>query len=80
MTEEDRELDLLVAELGSEVRMLTAQNETLKQNLNAAIAERDRFKEALERILSVSRVALWDGRPQRVSEVGPQARTQECND
>lgn len=80
MTDEERELDLLVAELGSEVRMLITQNETLKQNLNAVTAERDRFKEALERILSVSRVALWDSRPQRVSEVGPKARTQECND
>jgi hypothetical protein len=80
MTDEERELDLLVAELGSEIRMLITQNETLKQNLNAVTAERDRFKEALERILSVSRVALWDSRPQRVIEVGTQARTPECND
>ena len=80
MNKEERELDLLVAELGSEVRMLIAQNETLKQNLDAANAERLQFKAALERIMSVSRVALWDGRPQGVKEVGPQARTVECND
>lgn len=80
MTEEDRELDLLVAELETENRMIRARNERLEKELNTAVAERDRFKEALERILSVSRVALWDSRPQRVSEVGPKARTQECND
>jgi predicted RNase H-like nuclease (RuvC/YqgF family) len=80
MTDEERELDLMVAELETENRMMRARNERLEKELDTAVAERDRFKEALERILSVSRVALWDGRPQRVSEVGPQARTQECND
>lgn len=80
MTDEERELDLMVAELETENRMMRARNERLEKELDTAVAERDRFKEALERILSVSRVALWDSRPQRVSEVGPQARTQECND
>lgn len=80
MTDEERELDLMVAELETENRMMRARNERLEKELDTAVAERDRFKEALERILSVSRVALWDGRPQRVGEVGPQARTRECND
>ena len=80
MTDEERELDLLVAELESEVRRMRAQNETLERNLVAAINERDGLKEAMERILAVSRVALWDGRPQGVSQVGKKERTQECND
>lgn len=80
MTDEERELDLMVAELETENRMIRARNERLEKELNTAVAERDRFKEALERILTVSRVALWDSRPQRVGEVGPQARTRECND
>ena len=80
MNETERELDLMVAELGSEIRMLVAQNETLKRNLNAVTAERDGFKEALERILAISRVAFRNGQPQGVSEVGAKAQARECND
>ena len=80
MTETERELDLMVAELGSEIRMLITQNETLKQNLATVTAERDGLKEAMERILAISRLAFWNGRPQGANEVGPQARTRECND
>ena len=82
MNEQERELDLMVAELETEKRMLITQNENLKKELAATAAERDGLKEAMERILSVSRVALWDSRPQRVGEVGTQARerTQEYND
>lgn len=80
MTESERELDLLVAELGSEVRAMLTQNETLKQQLDAAVADRNRFKEALERILTVSRVALWHGRAEGVAQVGETKRPTECND
>lgn len=80
MTETERELDLMVAELGSEIRMLMTQNETLKQNLATVTAERDGLKEAMERILAISRLAFRNSRPQGVNEVGPQARTRECND
>ena len=80
MTDEERELDLLVAELESEVRRMRAQNETLERNLAAAINERDGLKEAMERILAVSRVAIWNGEPQGVGQVGAKAQARECND
>jgi hypothetical protein len=78
MTEDERNLDLMVAELETENRMMRARNERLERELVTTTTERDRFKEALERILSVSRVALWDGQPKRTSEVGPKER--ERND
>lgn len=78
MNDEERELDLMVAELETENRMMRARNERLEHELVTATTERDRFKEALERILSVSRVAVWDGQPKRTPEVGPKER--ECND
>jgi predicted RNase H-like nuclease (RuvC/YqgF family) len=82
MNEQERELDLMVAELETENKMMRARNERLERELDTAVAERDRFKEALERILTVSRVALWNGGTQGVKEVGPQARerVRECND
>lgn len=82
MNEQERELDLMVAELETENRLMRARNERLEKELDAATTERDRFKEALERILAVSRVALWDGGRERVKEVGPstRARVIECND
>lgn len=81
MTEAERELDLMVAELESEVRRMRVNNETLERNLAAVQAERDGLKEAMERILAVSRVALWDGRPRRTQEVGPSKQNRpECND
>ena len=80
MNETERELDLMVAELESENRLMRARNERLEKELAIATTERDRFKEALERILAVSRVAIWNGQPQGVSQVGKKERTQECND
>lgn len=53
--EDERELDLRVAELEDENRQLKR--------------ERDGFKEALESILAVSELALWDREPQRTGEV-----------
>lgn len=80
MTDEERELDLMVAELETENRLMRARNERLERELATVQTERDGLKEAMERILAVSRMALWDGRPQGVSQVGKKERTQECND
>lgn len=55
MTEQEREMDLLIGDLQRE-------NADLKR-------ERDEFKEALESILAVSELALWDRQPQRTGEV-----------
>ena len=80
MTEDERKLDLLVAELGYRNKLMRAQNERLERELNFTTAERDGFKEALERILAVSKLALWGGRPTGTTEVGPSKRPRECND
>ena len=80
--EDERNLDLMVAELDRENRMMRARNERLEQELTAVADERDQLKEAMERILTVSRVAFRDGRSKGVGEVGPSAirRDQERND
>lgn len=70
MTEDERNLDLMVAELETENRMMRARNERLQEELNATQADRDGLQDALARILEVSRVALWDSVPERVGEVG----------
>lgn len=80
MTDDERELDLMVAELERDNRLMKAKNERLERELDTVRTERDGLKEAVERILAVSRMALWDGRPRRTEEVGPKERTQECND
>jgi hypothetical protein len=69
--EDERNLDLLVAELEHENKLMRARNERLEREINAIAAERDGFKEALERILAVSKLALWDSRPKGIGEVGP---------
>jgi hypothetical protein len=69
--EDERNLDLLVAELEHENKLMRARNERLEREINAIAAERDGFKEALERILAVSKLALWDCRPKGIGEVGP---------
>ena len=65
MTEDERNLDLMVAELEQENRFMRERNERLQQELNLAAAERDQLKLTLERILTV-----WGGVPERVGEVG----------
>jgi hypothetical protein len=70
MDEETRNLDLMVAELEQENRLMRARNERLQQELNAAADDRNQLKEALERILTVSRVALWDGSTKGTEQVG----------
>jgi hypothetical protein len=78
--EDERNLDLMVAELETENRLMRARNERLERELNFTTAERDGFKEALERILAVSKLALWGSKPPRTGEVGPSKRREECND
>jgi ADP-ribose pyrophosphatase YjhB (NUDIX family) len=74
MTEEERNLDLMVAELEQENRLMRARNERLEQELERALDETARFKVALERIIAVSKLAFRDGVPERVGEVGTQAQ------
>lgn len=78
MNDEERELDLMVAELETENRMMRARNERLERELTVERNERQRMQDALERILAISRMAVWNGQPKRTPEVGPKER--ECND
>lgn len=73
MTEDDRQLDLLLAELEQESRLMRARNERLEQELAAAHSACLQYRTALERILTVSELALRDGVSQGVSEVGAQS-------
>jgi hypothetical protein len=70
VTEDERNLDLMVAELETENRMMRARNERLQRELERALDETARFKVALERIVAVSKLAFRDGVPERVGEVG----------
>lgn len=80
MNEHERELDLLVAELESELRKMRSENDALKEAIKQATAERDRIKRSMERIHAISLVAFRDSRSEGVSEVGTQARAKEHND
>ena len=80
MTEDERNLDPMVAELEQENRLLSARNERLERTHEEVVSARDKFKAALERILSISKVALWDGRPQGTGEVGPSKQTRHTED
>ena len=80
MTEDERNLDMMVAELETENRLMRARNERLERTLEETQSDRDKLRAAVERILAVSNVALWNGRPERVREVGPSKRHEECND
>ena len=72
MTEDERNLDLMVAELEHENKLMRARNERLQQELDRALDDNARFKVALERIIAVSKLAFRDGVPERVGEVGTQ--------
>jgi hypothetical protein len=74
MTDDERNLDLMVAELESENRMMRARNERLQRELDQALDDNARFKVTLERIIAVSKLAFRDGVPERVGEVGAQAQ------
>ena len=69
--EDERNLDLMVAELEQENRLMRARNERLERENNRLEDENARFKVALERIIAVSQLAFRDSRPQGVGEVGP---------
>ena len=74
MTDDERNLDLMVAELESENRLMRARNERLQRELDQALDDNARFKVTLERIIAVSKLAFRDGVPERVGEVGAQAQ------
>jgi uncharacterized protein YukE len=80
MTEDERNLDLLVGELERENKLMRARNERLERTLEEIQSERDKLRSTVERIIAVSNVALWDGKPQGTGEVGTPKHTQECND
>ena len=73
MTEDERNLDLMVAELEQENRLMRARNERLQQELDRALDENARFKVTLERIIAVSKLAFRDSVPEGVGEVGAKA-------
>ena len=75
MTPEYIELDLMVAELETENRMMRARNERLEKELAAAIAERDEFKTAVERIVSISQLAFRNCAIKGISQVGEAKQT-----
>ncbi len=70
MTEAERELDLMVGELEQENRLMRARNERLERELAIAIAERDEFKTAVERVISVSQLAFRNSATKAISQVG----------
>jgi hypothetical protein len=78
--EDERNLDLMVAELEHENRLMRVTNERLQQENEQLIDENARLKVALERIIAVSQLAFRNGRSEGVGEVGPSKRPQECND
>jgi hypothetical protein len=75
MTEDERNLDLMVGELEQENRLMRARNERLQQELDRALDDNARFKVTLERIIAVSKLAFRDGVPERVGEVGSQEQS-----
>lgn len=80
MTEQERELDLMIAELETENRTMRARNERLERELIVERNERQRMQDAVARILAISRMAVWNGQPKGTPEVGPKTRAKECND
>lgn len=68
MTDNERELDLLVGDLQSELRQLQVA-------LAQSRAEVKRLEAALESIHALSDVALWDSEPKGTSQV---AQTQQA--
>jgi len=70
MDEETRNLDLMVGELEQENKLMRARNERLERELTVERNERERMQDALERILAISRMAVWNGQPKRTEQVG----------
>ena len=75
MTPEFIELDLMVAELETENRFMRARNERLERELEAVTTERDAIKDAMARILAISKLAVWDGKLEGVNQVGEAKQT-----
>ena len=70
MDEETRNLDLMVGELEQENRLMRARNERLERELERALDDNAKFKITLERIIAISRVALWDGVSKGAEQMG----------
>ncbi len=78
--EDERNLDLMVAELDSENRLMRARNERLEADNERLREENARFKVTLERIIAVSQLAFRDSGPQGVSEMGAAKQTRRSED
>jgi len=78
--EDERNLDLMVAELEQENKLMRARNDRLERENEELRDENARFKVTLERIIAVSQLAFRDGRPERVREVGPSKQTRYSED
>lgn len=60
-----------ISELETENRMIRARNERLEGELKDARAEKERIQKVLERIISISSLALWGGRSEATVDMGP---------
>ena len=76
MTEDERQMDLLIAELEHENKLMRARNERLERENEQLADENARYKVALERIIAVSKLAFRDGRSEGVGEVGAAQQAQ----
>jgi hypothetical protein len=70
MTEIEREMDLTIAELEQENRLMRARNERLQIENEQLRDDNARFQVALERIVAVSQLAFRDSTSRGVGEVG----------
>jgi len=67
--EDEREMDLMIAELEYEHKMMRARNERLERENDELRDENARFKVALERIIAVSHLAMQIDKPQPEKEL-----------
>lgn len=59
-----------ISELETENRMIRARNERLEHELEIARADKERIQKALERIISISSLAIWGSRPEATVHMG----------
>lgn len=63
--EDEREMDLMIAELEYEHKMMRARNERLERENDELRDENARFKVALERVIAVSQLAMRETQLQK---------------
>jgi hypothetical protein len=77
MTEDERNLDLMVGELEQENKLMRARNERLEQELERALDDNAQFKVTLERIIAISKLAFRNGVPEGIAQLGETKSAQE---